>query len=265
MELRFLQDDMLFAISENWQKKYVELLQQCLDRSVLLRPQASQLAGRLNWACNAPFGRCGRAFPSPILARAAHREGRPKFNKDLMIALKWWKSRLSAPCGDLSWFVPAAPRRVGSPALSYSDASTDFGLRGVLLLPATQEGFWFRTRVPQGDPTDHLEVEAAVVVDALVGPLLAERGYVDEIFFVDNNVSLAWLTRGRARPDVDPMLSGLWLQMAVRGQMVRTRLLLLERRGHAQQGPRSRLPVWMGPARSAGHPPLQSRGWFGPW
>ena len=57
--------------------------------------------------------------------------------------------------------------------VTYSDASTDFGLGGVLLLPATPEAFWFRTRVPPGDAVDRLEVEAAAVVDALFGPLLA--------------------------------------------------------------------------------------------
>ena len=62
-------------------------------------------------------------------------------------ALKWWQRWLSAPRGDLYWFVPAAPRQVASPAISYSDASTDFGLRVVLLLPTTREVFWFRTTV----------------------------------------------------------------------------------------------------------------------
>ena len=148
-----------------------------------------------------------------------------------MGALTWRKDRLSAPCWDLFRFVPAAPRQVANLAISYSDASTDFGLGGVLLLPATREMFWLRTRVPPGgddddddEPIDRLEVEAAAVVDALFGPLLAERGYVDESSFVDNNASLAWITCGRtrsrcgrARPDVDPMLSGMWLQMVVRG------------------------------------------------
>ena len=56
------------------------------------------------------------------------------------------------------------------------------------------------------------------MVDALFGPLLAERGYIDEVSFVDNNASLAWICKGRARMkdgrprlDVDPMLSGMWL------------------------------------------------------
>ena len=54
-------------------------------------------------------------------------------------------------------------------------------------------------------------------VDMVFGPLLVLRGYVDEISFIDNNVSGSWITRGRGRADVDPILSALWLQMAVRG------------------------------------------------
>ena len=71
--------------------------------------------------------------------------------------------------------------------------------------------------MPPGDAIEVLEVEAAAVVDALFGPLVAGRGYTEEISFIDNNVSCAWVTRGRGRADVDPMLSGLWLQMATRG------------------------------------------------
>ena len=48
MEFQFSLDGILFVISENRQKKYVALLRRYLDRGVLLRPQASQLAGRLN-------------------------------------------------------------------------------------------------------------------------------------------------------------------------------------------------------------------------
>ena len=88
-------------------------------------------------ACNALFGRCGRAFLPPILARASHKEARPKLNGGLVEALTWWKEWLSSPHGDLSRFAPAAPRVLGSPALTYCDASTDFGLGGVLLLPAS--------------------------------------------------------------------------------------------------------------------------------
>ena len=69
MEIKFSADGILFVISDNRRRKYVEILRRYLDRNQLLRPRASQLASRLNWACNALFGRCGRAFLSPILAQ----------------------------------------------------------------------------------------------------------------------------------------------------------------------------------------------------
>ena len=216
MEIRFSADGIHF-VSENRRRKYVELLEKYFARDELLRPQASQLAGRLNWACNAPFGLCGHAFLSPILARAAHREARPQPNGGPVEALTWWKEWLCAPHGDLSRFVPAAPQVVGRPPVTYSGASTGFGLGGVLLLPATREAFWLCTCVPPGDPIDRLEVEAAAVVDALFGPLLDERGYTEEISFVDKNVSCPWVIRGRRRANADPMLSGLWMQMAICG------------------------------------------------
>ena len=101
--------------------------------------------------------------------------------------------------------------------MTYSNASTSYGLGGVSLLPASREALWFRTRVLRGEPIDRLEGEAAAVANSLFGPCLAARGYADEISFIDNNVSAAWITRGGGREDVDPMLSALWLQMVVRG------------------------------------------------
>ena len=121
---------------------------------------------------------------------------------------------------------PRCPPRVASTSISYSDASRDFDLGAVPLLPATREVYWFRTRVPPGGAAG---VKEEPMVDALFGPFLAEQGCVDEVSFVDSNASLAWICRGRARSrdgrprlDVDPMLSGMWLQTAIRGgvQMV---------------------------------------------
>ena len=155
---------------------------------------------------------------------------------------------------------------MGSPAVTYSDAGTDFGLGGVLLLPASHEAFWFRTRVPPGDPIDRLEVEAAAVVDGLFGPLLTDRGYTEEVSFVDNNVSCAWITRGRGRTDVDPMLSGLWMQMAVCGgfkwfERVSSASNVADR---PSRDICAQLPVWMAPTGSSGRRPLGAVRWLWP-
>ena len=102
------------------------------------------------------------------------------------------------------------------PALTYTDASADYGLGGVLLLPMEKEAFFFRTPAG-GHEIDFLECEAAVVADALFGPMLPQRGYHEEISFVDNNVSLAWITDGCAfREDVDPLIEDMWFNLACR-------------------------------------------------
>ena len=54
------------------------------------------------------------------------------------------------------------------------------------------------------------------MVNALFGPLLADWGYTEEISFVDNNARCAWITCSRGHANADPMLSGLWMQMAIR-------------------------------------------------
>ena len=71
MELWFSRDGILFVISENRRKKYVDLLQRYLGREILLRPQASQLAGPLNWACSSVWPvRPHLSVPYPCLRHA---------------------------------------------------------------------------------------------------------------------------------------------------------------------------------------------------
>ena len=93
-------------------------------------------------------------------------------------------------------------------------------LASPLFLPNEMVTLWFRTPCPyDGDEIDLLEAEAAAVADAVFGPIILRAGYAEELAFVDNNCSLAWVTRGAAGPgrnDVNGILEGLWLQMALR-------------------------------------------------
>ena len=56
-----------------------------------------------------------------------------------------------------------------------------------------------------------------MVADAVFGPMLQQAGYHEEVSFVDNNVSLAWITDGCAfRDDVDPLIEDMWFCLACR-------------------------------------------------
>ena len=59
-----------------------------------------------------------------------------------------------------------------------------------------------------------------MVAHALFGPLLAERGYTEEISFVDSKVSWAWITHGPGCADTDPIISCLWMQGDTRSLQV---------------------------------------------
>ena len=87
----------------------------------------------------------------------------------------------------------------------------------MLLLQCNREVWCFRTRFSPGDRIEALEVEAAAVADAVVGPMLAAGGYGEELAVIDNNVSGGWITSGTAvKPALDGMLAGMWLQLALR-------------------------------------------------
>ena len=79
---------------------------------------------------------------------------------------------------------------------------------------------FLRVRAP-GARIDFLEVEAVLVANLAFGDLWGARGYAELIAFVDNNCSLASVTRGSAfRDDVDPLLETLWLRLARRPGVV---------------------------------------------
>ena len=144
--------------------------------------------------------------------------------------------------------MPAAPKRGPlPPALTYTDASMDYGLGGFLLLPQDRHSFFFRTPA-RGQPIDFLGVEAAVVADAVFGPKLQQLGYHEGISFVDNKVSLAWITDGCAFCDnVDPLIEDMWFGLACR-QAIKWWEQVLSTSNVAD------LP-------SRGQPPVLSSGW----
>ena len=105
--------------------------------------RAAELGGRLAWTCNSLFSRCGCAYLVPILRRADNPSAWMQVNNRLRRALQWWRSYLASPVDALSHRVSAQPRSdTRPPAVMYTDASTDFGLGAVLLLPLTHEAFF---------------------------------------------------------------------------------------------------------------------------
>ena len=156
MQLLLSPEGVSFCRSDYWRQKYVELLQQYLTdgrQGCFPQAQAAKIVGRLSWSCNALFGRSGRPLLAPILRRAMSPEAWPQLKRALRRALQWWCRWLQAPARDLTRLVPATPRRPSLPAISYTNASTDFGLGVVLFLPVEGIALFFRTRLDAGEPT----------------------------------------------------------------------------------------------------------------
>ena len=149
MQVELAEDGLWFGLSANRRRKYLAYLDHYLRIDRLSNSQAAELGGRLAWACNALFGRCGRAFLVPILRRADNPKARWRLNRRLRRAVHWWRAWLASPPSCLTRHVPAAPRRDElPPALLYTDASTDYGLGAVLLLPLSWEALFLRVRAP---------------------------------------------------------------------------------------------------------------------
>ena len=180
----------------------------------------------------------------PILWRAANPVAHLSLNNRLRRALKWWRLLVvSCLAGLLTTSVLDAPKRGPLPsALTYTDASTDFGNGGVLLLPLERRAYFFRTPA-RGRSINYLKVEAAVVAEGVFGPRLKRLGYHEQISFLDKNVSLAWITDGCTfRDDVDPLIEDMWFRLACRRAFKWWERVVHQQRGRpAQQGatPRS--------------------------
>ena len=137
--------------------------------------------------------------------------------------MQWWRSWLLAPPEQLTRHISAWPRQDAlPPCLVYSDASSVFGLGGVLLLPASREAFFFRVRVRQQERIEFLETEAAYAAKVAFSVLADPRGYTEQVAFVDSNVALSWIVTGHARDNaaVEPILDALWLRLASRQAQV---------------------------------------------
>ena len=200
MQATFSPAGLELCLSSNQRSKYLSYIEWYLKKNCMSCQEASELSGKSAWCYNALFGRCRRAFLVPILRRAANPAAQLKLNGRLRSALKWWHRWSSCPAGHLTRSVLASPKR--GPllaALTCTDGSTDYGLGGVLL------------------PIDYLKVEAAVVADGVFGPMLQQLRYHEEISFVDNNVSLAWITDDCAFcDDVNPLIENMWFGLACR-------------------------------------------------
>ena len=96
MQLALSPSGVCLRLGPKRRAKYTELIEWYLNVRGMTKSQASELAGRLNWACNALLGRCGRAFLAPILRRAANADPRWELNARLGRSLgRWAKWRWS--------------------------------------------------------------------------------------------------------------------------------------------------------------------------
>ena len=105
--------------------------------------------------------------------------------------------------------------------LIYSDASMEWGFGAVAYFPARWLAVFFRIPVSDGTSIEVLEVEAAALGELVFAPIMEWFESVHCLGFIDNNVSLPWITaggtmRGKAREQVNAMIVALWMSIARR-------------------------------------------------
>ncbi|KAJ9439904.1 hypothetical protein DIPPA_16048 [Diplonema papillatum] len=191
-------------LSEPRKEKLKGLLRQFLDSNSLSPGEASSLAGKLNFATAALYGKVGRIMLQPIYRRSDARSTQPGFslNSDLRRALLWWFELFEDPHLDFNKFIPTVPPAVEEKRYVLQTDACPKGLGAIL---ATMKGNtlvdieFFSCPVPMefGKTDIHLLEFAAVTVSMLHW----FEGMRDFLLasWIDNNVSLQSILQGSSR------------------------------------------------------------------
>jgi len=185
----------VLSLPEDKRLRYGGLVRDILLRASCRPDEAASLAGRLNFATGALWGRGPRVFIKPLYRQS---EGVSNaISTPLRAALNWWESYLGDP----------KARTYSSPSTKISGIiHTDASLRGigVAWLPRNGRPRVFASSVSPGSrPLDKkggnriylLELTAALAGAELLSTLVSD-GRRNVVFGVDNNAALVALLRG---------------------------------------------------------------------
>ena len=198
--------------------KLVKILMRVLAQDLLPSGPASSLAGKLQFASCAIFGRVGRAALRAIYARQYSTfRGHSRLTIGLRAALCFLCVLLQDPPARL-----VAPPSVREPHYAlYTDGAGTGWISGVLLRPGSP-AIVFQARVP--DAVLHLlmvrkqqialiELLAVLTAIEAFGPLIAHR---DVLLMIDNKVAEVAVRNGYVRRDARDacvLASALWLAL----------------------------------------------------
>ena len=229
--------ELIFTIGPQKRDKWLDEISKALEADFLRPSDAKRLAGRLNWAGSAVFGKGARAYLAALHWQANRCTG--KLTARVRTALGWWQRFLrSAP----ERRVPLAPAQAQR-CLVYTDAAGDGHLAFALVHPSLRA--WGAATVPKAAWAWAHPRRTQIVLWELVAAVCAvqcllEHGLADceLILFVDCNPALQALVRGASRQsDLNDIITGFWFQVA------RAAVLL-----HAFRAP-SKLNIADGPTR----------------
>ena len=194
-----------------------------INQGFLSKSQASEIAGRLGFACSVMFGRVGRAMLRPLLFRAHRDQGNQKISKAIKASLEWWISVLADEGAFRRKIDVIHPDR--TKVILYTDASFK-GLGGVMY--SKDVGDHWSEPVVFEAPIDigkNLESDAAIEVLEVLAVLAAMQIWQnlledsEVLIFVDNNNALANISRGAARrAAANPPIRHVW-ELAAAGSM----------------------------------------------
>ena len=205
--------------------KLISLIETSLVENKLSATSASSLAGKVGFACEAMYGKVGRAPLQPVYARAhssVHRSA--GISPELRLALKW-----------IIGLLKCAPDRpillagdVRSPTRAWIDAEGS-GQLGVVLQSGGPEGPMFYTsgKVPEhisalipdsGNLIQFYEMIAALLLVHTFENALTDS---DLVLFCDNTAQEGALRKGRSKRWTYSFVSGLfWHRIAKYGTSV---------------------------------------------
>ena len=209
--------ELVFEIGATKREKWLETIRAAL-RSDSLRPsEAKRLAGRLNWAGSAVFGRGSRAYLAALHWQANRRVA--SLTARVRAALCWWERFLQEIPQRR---VPLAPQTTQR-CIVYTDAAGDGAMAFAVVHPKFR--LWSAAWVPQeawawAHPRRTQIVLWELVAAVCAVRILIERGLenCEVVLFVDCNPALHALVRGASRQsDLNAVITEFWFLVAKSG------------------------------------------------
>ena len=216
-------DYILVSLGQERTQKLLKQIEEILRQMRLSPEEAAELAGRLQFAQAAFFGKVGRAYLHPMYRRIYNRQPSIKLNNRLKKALEWWKRVLKN-----TEFQRKIPLKELRPVIVYTDAivghlganliDPENSIKEEISLPVSQADLDLCEKIAEEDvkkETEQIQLHETLAVDKAMDKWADRLKGRFVIWFVDNeSLQGAWVKGHSSSNLYTGLIESLWEKTA---------------------------------------------------